>query len=130
VRTAGYAGTGTYSARVGERVRSFGHALRGVWVARTGANYRIQLAGAVAAAGLAVVYGLRRTHLAVVVMSIAAVLAAELVNTAIERPCDLVDQVHSLGHDARIRDIKDLAAGAVLLVCAGAVVVGVIVFFQ
>ncbi len=102
--------------------------MRGVWVARTGANFRIQLAGAAAALVVAAAYGLRRTHLALVVLAIVAVLAAELLNTAIERVCDLIEQVNGLGWDERIRDIKDLSAGAVLLICAGAAVVGAIVF--
>ena len=110
------------------RLRSFGHALRGLWVARTGANFKIQLAGAAAVALLASAYGLRRTHLALVILAATAVLAAELMNTAVERVCDLLDDLHALGRDDRIRDIKDLAAGAVLVVCAGAAVVGVLVF--
>jgi diacylglycerol kinase len=114
----------SYSALVG----GFRHAVRGLWVARTGANVRIQLAGAGAALLLAAAYGLRRTYLGLVIVAIATVLAAELVNTAIERLCDLVEEVNGLGWDARIRDIKDISAAAVLVVCAGAAAIGVIVF--
>jgi undecaprenol kinase len=86
------AGTGVdrpYSAVVGrvrERALSFRHALRGLRVAGTGANFRIHLAAAVAASVAATGYGLRRAHLALVVLAIVGVLGAELMNTAVERP--------------------------------------------
>jgi diacylglycerol kinase len=66
--------------------------------------------------------------LGLVIVSITIVISAELMNTAIERLCDLVVQLHDLGWDPRIRDIKDLAAGAVLTVAAGAATNGVITF--
>jgi diacylglycerol kinase (ATP) len=112
------------------RILSFQYALRGIWVARTGPNFRIQLAGAGAASILAAAFGVRRTHLGLVILGIVAVLSAELLNSAIERICDLVADLHGLGWDARIRDVKDLAAAAVLVVCAGAAAIGVVVFVR
>ena len=112
------------------RAFSFRYALRGIWVARTGSNFRIQIAGAGAAGILAAAFGVRRTHLGLVVLSIVAVLSAELLNSAIERVCDLIADLHGLGCDTRIRDVKDLAAAAVLVVCVGAATIGVLVFTQ
>ena len=112
------------------RMLSFQYAARGLWVARAGSNFRIQLAGAGATGILAAAFGVRRTHLGLVVLSIVAVLSAELLNSAIERICDLVAGLHGLGWDARIRDVKDLAAAAVLIVCVGAAAIGVLVFTQ
>jgi diacylglycerol kinase len=108
--------------------RSFGFATRGVWIARTGRNMRIQLVAAAAVLFLVVAYGLTGSQLGLVIVSITAVISAELMNTAIERLCDFVAELHNIGKDPRIRDIKDLAAGAVLLVSAGAAVNGVITF--
>ncbi|MGA7181085.1 MAG: diacylglycerol kinase [Thiobacillaceae bacterium] len=51
------------------------------------------------------------------------VLAAELFNTALE---SLIDHLHPEIHPA-IKIAKDCAAGAVLLLSAGAVIVGIIV---
>ncbi|MBI2799815.1 MAG: diacylglycerol kinase [Gammaproteobacteria bacterium] len=51
------------------------------------------------------------------------VLAAELFNTALEA---LIDHLHPDSHPA-IKTIKDYAAGAVLLLSAGAAIVGVVV---
>jgi diacylglycerol kinase len=108
--------------------RSFGYALRGVRVAGSGSNLRIQAVAAVLVVVLAIGYGVTGPRLGLLVLSIGAVLAAEITNTAIERTCDLVAELHGLGHDPRIRDIKDLAAAAVLVVAVGAAVTGIIVF--
>jgi diacylglycerol kinase len=77
---------------------------------------------------LVLAYGITGAHLGLVVLSTAAVVSAELLNTAIERLCDFVAELHGIGLDSRIRDIKDLAAGAVLVVAAGAAVTGTVVF--
>jgi diacylglycerol kinase len=104
--------------------RSFRYALRGIRIAAPGANMRIHLVAAGAVALLAAARGVTGTRLAVVALTVGVVLAAELFNTAIERTCDLIAQEHRLGYDERIRDIKDVSAGAVLVVAVAAVVVG------
>jgi diacylglycerol kinase len=109
-------------------VRSFGFAGRGVWIAAAGRNVRIQLVAAGVVLFLIIAYGITGTRLGLVVVSATAVLSAELMNTAIERLCDLVADLHGIGLDPRIRDIKDVAAGAVLTVAVGAAVNGVITF--
>lgn len=58
---------------------------------------------------------------AVVMLASAAVLAAELFNTALER---LTDHLHPQVHP-EIRTVKDCAAGAVLIAALGAVAVGI-----
>jgi diacylglycerol kinase len=108
--------------------RSFGYALRGVRVAGSGPNLRIQAVAGLVVVVLAIAYGVTGPRLGLLVLSIGAVLGAEIMNTAVERTCDLVAEVHRLGHDRRIRDIKDLAAAAVLVVAVGAAVTGVVVF--
>jgi diacylglycerol kinase len=60
---------------------------------------------------------------ALIVFAIASVLAAEAVNTAIERLADaLMPERHPL-----VGAAKDLAAGAVLITAVGAAIVGVLV---
>jgi len=108
--------------------RSFGYALRGVRVAGSGPNLRIQAVAGLVVAVLAIAYGVTGPRLGLLVLSIGTVLGAEIMNTAVERTCDLVAELHGLGHDRRIRDIKDLAAAAVLVVAVGAAVVGIVVF--
>jgi diacylglycerol kinase (ATP) len=51
------------------------------------------------------------------------VLSAEIFNTAIEKICDIIQP----DFDQRI-GIKDIAAGAVILLAIAAIIVGVIVY--
>jgi diacylglycerol kinase (ATP) len=115
-------------AALARLVRSFGFASRGVAVASSGSNLRIQLVTAAVVMFLVAAYGITGSRLGVVVLSIVAVIAVEIINTAIERLCDLVAELHGVGVDPRIRDIKDLSAAAVLVVSVGAAVNGVITF--
>ena len=108
---------------LGRLGRSFGYALRGIWISRRGPNLRIHVAAAGAVALLAWVRGLSGARLGLLALTVGAVIAAELFNTAIERICDFVAGLHGIGHDERIRDIKDVAAGAVLVTALAAVVV-------
>ncbi|MBO4599857.1 MAG: diacylglycerol kinase family protein [Bacteroidales bacterium] len=59
-----------------------------------------------------------------IALCIGLVLAAEAVNSSIERIADFL----TIERDDRIRDIKDLAAGAVLLCAIAAAGVGLVVF--
>jgi diacylglycerol kinase (ATP) len=114
-------------ARVVRLARSFRFAARGVRVASSGPNLRIHLAADTVVAFLAVAYGLTGVRLGLVIGAAAVVIAAEIVNTAVERLCDFIAELHGIGQDPRIRDIKDLTAGAVLVVAVGAAGIGVIV---
>lgn len=59
-----------------------------------------------------------------VAVSIGLVISAEAFNTALERLADVVQPEQ----DSRIRDVKDLAAAAVLLCALAAAAVGAIIF--
>ena len=59
-----------------------------------------------------------------VALSIGLVISAETFNTAIERLADVVQPEQ----DSRIRDVKDLAAAAVLFCALAAAAVGLIIF--
>jgi len=110
---------------IAKRIRSFGHALAGWLVAlRTEANFQIQVVAAVVAVAASWYFNVSTTEWLIVILTIAGVLAMELVNSAIERLADWVQPAH----DARIKVIKDLAAGAVLLVACAAAIVGLIIF--
>ncbi|MDR6404128.1 MULTISPECIES: diacylglycerol kinase family protein [Chryseobacterium] len=54
------------------------------------------------------------------------VLAAEIFNTAIEKVCDIIQPEF----DKRIGFIKDISAGAVLLMAIVAVVMGILVYWK
>jgi len=98
-----------------------GFALRGIRAAAAGeASFRLQLV--LGLVGLVVVLALRPPALwtALFVLSASAVLALELVNTALEH---LADRLHPERHPA-IQTAKDCAAGAVLVAALAALAIG------
>jgi diacylglycerol kinase (ATP) len=111
---------------IASRIRSFGHALRGLgFMLRTQHNAWIHLAATaiVVAAGV----GLRITpeDWRWIILAIALVWAAEIVNTAFEHLCDVVQPEFHVS----VRAAKDVAAGAVLVAAVAAAIIGVLVFW-
>lgn len=106
-------------------IRSFRYAFAGVlYCLRTQPNMRIHGLAAMFAAILAWRMGLSRVELVLLALAIAAVLVAEMFNTAIEAVVDLISpQFHPLAKIA-----KDVAAGAVLLTAIASLAVGYILF--
>ena len=108
-----------------KRIKSFGYAFAGIrFLLREEHNAWIHCVAAIAVVTLGFLFGITPGEWTAVVIVIAMVFSAEAVNSAIERTADFV----KAERDDRKRDIKDLAAGAVLLCAMGAAVVGVIVF--
>lgn len=70
-------------------------------------------------------YELSRAEWAVLLLTFAAVISAELFNTAVERLCDKV----CLKKDELIKLCKDCAAGAVLVCAIFAVIIGTVLFW-
>lgn len=104
---------------------SFRYACAGVvMLFRTQANAVVHAVAAVLAVALGLWLAMPPLEIAVVVLAIAAVLAAEAVNTALERTVDLA----SPGRDPRAGAAKDLAAAAVLIMAVGAVVVALLLY--
>ena len=107
------------------RLRSFRYAFAGiVLLFREEHNAQIHATITVLVVVAGVVLRVSPVEWAVLVICIGVVLAAEAFNSAIERIADYL----TLERDDRIRDIKDLAAGAVLLCAIAAAIVGLIVF--
>ena len=104
--------------------RSFGYAGAGVgYLFRTQRNARIHAAVGAAAAAAAAWLRIPRVEWAVLVLTIAAVIILEGVNTAIEAAVDLASpRYHPLAKVA-----KDVAAGMVLVAAAAAAAVGLLI---
>jgi diacylglycerol kinase (ATP) len=103
-------------------VKQLQFALAGITATwRSERNFRIHVGCAIMM--LIALFALRPPLLwcALCVIMAVLVMAAELLNTAIER---LIDHLHPDIHPA-VRVAKDCAAGAVLILSAGALVVGV-----
>ena len=104
---------------------SFNFAFEGIiHVLRTQRNMRIHFAVAVAVLGAAVATGVSKLELIALLLSIAFVLIAEMINTAIEGAIE----VSTTSFDPNAKLAKDIAAGAVLIATMNAVAVGYLVF--
>lgn len=108
-----------------KQIRSFGFAWKGIRnVVGKEQNLSFHFIAALCAIAGGVVLGITRMEWMVVVLCIGMVIAAELINSAVERIVDLVSpQRHPLAGQ-----IKDIAAGAVLVCALTAMVVGIIIF--
>ncbi|MGC9357986.1 MAG: diacylglycerol kinase family protein [Anaerolineae bacterium] len=104
-------------------IDSFHYASAGLWVVvRTQRNFRIHLGVAVAAVVLGAWLGISLERWAVLVVTIGSVLVAEISNTAAEALVDLASpDYHPLA-----KQVKDMAAAAVMLTAGVAVVVGLL----
>lgn len=75
----------------GSRIESVRHALQGLrFTLVTQHNFRIQLVAAMVTVGLGLLWRVSADDWRWLVLAIAIVLAAELVNTAFEHLCDVV----------------------------------------
>lgn len=87
-------------------------------------NARIHLGFAVLAFLLGLLLQVSNAELAAVFFAVIIVFLAEIFNTAIERTLDLID----VRENPRIKLIKDMSAGAVLVAATAAAVMGVAIF--
>jgi undecaprenol kinase/diacylglycerol kinase (ATP) len=103
---------------------SFGYALSGLWYAvRTQLNMRIHLSVTVAVLVLGLYVKLDWVQWSVLVLTIGAVLIAEMFNTVAEAALDATTPYyHPL-----IKIAKDVAAGAVLLTALLSILVGLLI---
>jgi diacylglycerol kinase (ATP) len=107
--------------------RSFHFAFEGILhAARTQRNMRLHLIAAALVLGAAFYLGLQRPYVIGIVITVAVVLAFELINTAVEALVDLI----SPAHHPLAKTAKDAAAGAVLIVAFAAAVVGYLTFYE
>lgn len=107
------------------RARSFRYALNGLRRTATDEhNMRIHIAAAIAAIAAGIALDISSMEWCLVVICIAAVIAAESVNSAIEALSDKI----SPERDPLIEKAKDAAAGAVLITATGAALCGAIIF--
>ena len=106
-------------------IKSFGYAFSGIITAiRSERNFRIHIVAAGLVAGFGAVYGLTASEWAIIAMTVALVLSAELFNTAIEATIDRMEkEADVLGKTA-----KDCAAGAVLVLAIASVAVAICIF--
>lgn len=107
--------------------RSFYNAFRGIFVMlKSERNFQIEVIALVI--NMFLIYFLKLNSLdsAIILLCCFVVLSAEIFNTALEKICDMVQP----DYDVRVKFIKDISAGAVLLLTISAVIIGVVVYWK
>lgn len=107
--------------------KSFLNAFRGVFMmVKTERNFQIELVAFFINLFLIFYLKLSSTDAALILIVSVTVLSAEIFNTAIEKICDIVQP----NFDKRIGFIKDIAAGAVVLIAVVSAIIGVLVYWK
>lgn len=107
------------------QLKSFACALKGVFYAFLNEGHmRFHFVAAFFVMLLGFMSKLSLTEWAIITLTVAMVFCAELINTAIEKLCD----IYTTKHNPLIGKVKDIAAGAVLVVSVAAVCVALAVF--
>lgn len=107
--------------------KSFLNAFRGVFfMITTERNFQIECLAFLINLFLIVYLSLSSLDTVLILIASFGVLSAEIFNTAIEKICDIVHPEF----DARIGFIKDIAAGAVVLMAIAAVIIGMLVYWK
>ena len=108
-----------------EFLKSFIYAIHGLLLGIADQrNLKVQLGVAVVVVGAGFYLSITYMEWCVILLCIAMVIGLELVNTALENLVDLV----TLERNPLAGKIKDIAAGAVLLVSILSLIIGVIIF--
>jgi diacylglycerol kinase (ATP) len=106
-------------------LESFNFAFEGIiHVLRTQRNMRIHFLSAAVVLVAALATGVSKLELIALLLAIAFVMIAEMINTAIEGAVD----VSTTSFDPNAKLAKDIAAGAVLIATVNAVAIGYLVF--
>ncbi len=114
--------------RIVKQVRSFYYAIRGLLsVLKTESHMRFHLVAAIYVMFFATkFYNLSAGELCVLLLTISLVFITEILNTALERVCDMV----TTQYNKNIEFIKDVAAGAVLCAAIISVIVAFFLLFD
>ncbi|MBI5074576.1 MAG: diacylglycerol kinase [Nitrospirae bacterium] len=107
-------------------IKSANHAIEGViYGARTQKHLRYHFFSAAAVLFFSYMVGVSKPELVIIALAVILVLAAEMMNSAIEAVVDILSPEYS----EKARVAKDISAGAVLITAFGAAVLGYVVLF-
>ena len=108
-----------------KQLKSFGYAFEGIISAiKSESHLRFHLVAAFYVFLFAAVSDFTHTQWVALILTVCLVIFSELVNTALEEVCDL----YSKDINPKIKRIKDVSAGAVLILAIGAAVSAVFLF--
>lgn len=108
-----------------DRIKGIGYAFRGAWLlVRTESSIQVQAVIAIIMTVAGFYFEISPTEWILQIFAIALVLGIEGVNTAVEKMSDYIQPEF----DEKIGFIKDISAGAVMLVSLAASIVGLIIY--
>lgn len=106
-------------------LNSYKYALKGIWLAfRHERHMAFHLVAALVVLATNCILGIHKTEWMITLLLIALVWTAEIFNTAIEKLADRV----TMEFDPLIGQVKDLASGAVLILCFAAVICALMIY--
>lgn len=106
-------------------IKSFRYAIEGlIAAAKSEANVQFHLVFALIVVLAGFFFAIHAWEWVAVILCISMVMGMELINTSIEKAMDLL---HPDQHP-KVKIIKDIAAGAVLLTSIGSAIIGLIIF--
>lgn len=109
---------------VKKTILSFRHALRGLLVAAKESSFKIMIIFALFAVWLTFWLPIQRWEQVVVFFLVGSVISTELINSQIERVLDMIKPEY----DEQVKNIKDISAGAVLVISITSLVIGILIF--
>lgn len=109
------------------RLKNFKYAFRGIaHCIKNERHMRVHISVLTYVLVFSTFFKLTAHDYAILILTISAVVSAEMVNTAVERLSDLFSAEYNL----MSRIAKDIAAGAVLICAIASVIVGIILFWD
>lgn len=106
-------------------LKNFWAALRGIKVAFfEEISFQLQSLAAIVVLIFAFFLGVPKVQIIILLFTICLVLTLELVNSIVERILDII----KAEHDPKIKDAKDIMAGAVTISAMIALIVGILIF--
>lgn len=97
-----------------------------VWMLKSERNFQLEILGLIVNLFLIVFLKLNATDTALILIVSFSVLSLEILNTAAEKICDIIQPEF----DERIKIIKDISAGAVVLMTFAAICTGILVYWK
>lgn len=107
------------------RIKSVGFALRGaLLLIRTEASIKVQVFIAIVMTAAGFFFEISATEWCIQILTIAVIMGVEGLNTGIEKVSDYIQPEF----DKKIGFIKDISAGAVMIVSIAATIIGSIIY--
>jgi len=105
-------------------IASLGYAFAGIRYALSQQNFFLIVVIAIIVILFSIWIGLNRIEWLIVILTIGLVLSLEALNTIWEKTLDILEPNFS----EKVKNIKDLVAGAVVIACLTSIVIGLIIF--